>query len=85
MKACLGFQVSYFGNISRKGISNPYIKKLWEDDHFYAKSVGNRANALSKEQVTKIRAFASDGHDVAAIGKQYGLNGQHFQTLRQKY
>lgn len=73
MKACRGFQVSYFGNISRNGISNPYIKKLWQDDQFYAKSVGNRANALSKEQVTKIRALASDGHDVAAIGKQLGV------------
>jgi hypothetical protein len=74
MKTCPGFQVSYFGNVSRKGITNPYMKKLWEDDQFYAKSVGNRANAFSQETIAKIRGLARDGLDAAAIGKQLGVS-----------
>ncbi|UOE52464.1 hypothetical protein MTO98_15415 [Mucilaginibacter sp. SMC90] len=72
--ACPSFQVNFNNSESREGIGNAYMKKLWQDDQYYAKVIGNRSNSFSKEQVDKIRSLAKDGHDLAAIGKQIGVS-----------
>jgi hypothetical protein len=64
----------YFSNESRHGVKNPMIEKLWQDDKYYAKVIGNRENTFSLNEVLMIRQMADKGHDVKHIGKHFGIN-----------
>jgi len=63
----------YFSHQSRKGIPNPMIEKLWLDDSYYSKVIGNRDNTFSSDQLFKIREMASQGHDAKSIGKNLDI------------
>jgi len=54
----------------RKGIPNPFISALWQDDDFYAKIMGARAMTLSLEQVKKIRALSQTGLSLKQITRE---------------
>lgn len=54
----------------RKGIPNPFIAALWDDDDFYAKVIGSRAKTLSREQVTQIRSLAFTGMPTKQIVRE---------------
>lgn len=54
----------------RKGIPNPWIAALWQDDNFYARIMGARAKTLSRDQVRRIRALAPTGISVKEITKE---------------
>ncbi|GGG89893.1 hypothetical protein GCM10007415_25270 [Parapedobacter pyrenivorans] len=63
----------YFANQSRHGIKNPMIEKLWQDDKYYAKVIGNRENTFSFNEVIKIRQMADKGYDAKQIGRHLGI------------
>lgn len=54
----------------RKGIPNPFIAALWQDDDFYARIMEARAKTLSLDQVKRIRALAAKGITVKEITKE---------------
>lgn len=54
----------------RKGIPNPFISELWEDDDYYLRVVGSREKALSANQVRRIRKLHEMGWTVSAITKE---------------
>lgn len=54
----------------RKGIPNPFIAALWQDDDFYARIMGAKAKTLSLDQVRQIRGLAATGMAVKEITKE---------------
>ena len=54
----------------RKGIPNPFISALWQDDDFYARIMEARAKTLSMDQVRRIRSLAATGINFKEITKQ---------------
>ncbi|MCP4459980.1 MAG: hypothetical protein GY816_18450 [Cytophagales bacterium] len=54
----------------RKGIPNPFISELWEDDDFYLRVIKARPKTLSPLQVRQIRALAEKGWSVSGITKE---------------
>ena len=63
----------YFANQSRRGIPNPMIEKLWRDDSYYAKVIGNRDSTVSQDDLRKIRKMAHEGHQLDSIGQHFGI------------
>lgn len=63
----------YFANQSRRGIPNPMIEKLWRDDSYYAKVIGNRDSTFSRDDLRKIRKMAHEGHQLDSIGQHFGI------------
>jgi hypothetical protein len=63
----------YFQYPSRKGVPNPLIEKLWRDDRYYKRVIGNRENTFSAAELLKIREMAAQGHDPKSIGKKLGI------------
>ena len=57
----------YIRQHPRKGIPNPFISKLWEDDSHYSKVIEARTKSLSVNQVSQIRELARSGRTVEAI------------------
>jgi hypothetical protein len=64
---------TYFKNESRTGIPNPMIEKLWRNDQYYAKVIGNRDSTFSSDDINKIRAMAQEGYDAESIGRHLGI------------
>jgi hypothetical protein len=58
---------NYVRQNPRKGIPNPFIAALWEDDEYYLKIIGAREKTLSPSQVKRIRHLASLGWDIERI------------------
>lgn len=54
----------------RKGIPNPFMSELWEDDDFYLRVIEAREKTLSPDQVRQIRALAEMGWSVAQITEE---------------
>lgn len=63
----------YFSNRSRKGVPNPMIEKLWLDDRYYKRVIGNRENTFSANELLVIREMATHGHDAKSIGNKLGI------------
>lgn len=57
----------YIRQHPRKGIPNPFISKLWEEDSHYSKVIEGNPRLLSVEQVSQIRELARSGWAVDAI------------------
>jgi hypothetical protein len=56
----------------RKGIPNPFISKLWEDDKYYLKVIEARPKTLSIDQVRMIRELYRSGRSVSEIVREVG-------------
>ncbi len=56
----------------RKGIPNPFISKLWEDDEYYIKVIEARPKSLSQDQVRMIRELNRLGRSVSEIVIEVG-------------
>lgn len=56
----------------RKGIPNPFMSELWEDDEFYLRVIEAKANTLNAEQVRKIRLLADMGRSIPDIVNEVG-------------
>ena len=56
----------------RKGIPNPLIAELWEDDEYYKRINEAHPKRLSEAQVQQIRALAKAGWLVESITKEVG-------------
>lgn len=54
----------------RKGIPNPFMSELWEDDDFYLRVIEARDKTLTPNQVRQIRALADMGWSVPQITKE---------------
>lgn len=54
----------------RKGMPNPFMSELWEDDDFYLRVIEARDKTLSPGQVRRIRALAEMGWSVSQITKE---------------
>jgi hypothetical protein len=76
----------------RSGVPNLLIAGLWEDDAYYAKVITGRSNALSLEQVRRIRMLGLQGATPEAIASEVGarsveqvsrvLSGRTYGRLR---
>jgi hypothetical protein len=51
----------YIRRNPRKGIPNPFIRALWENDDFYLKVIAARPKNLTPSQVYRIRELHADG------------------------
>lgn len=60
----------------RKGIPNPFISELWEDDEYYLKVIGSREKTLTPDQVREIRALDQSGDSVAEITRKVGAHNE---------
>ncbi len=56
----------------RKGIPNPFMKALWENDDHYLKVIGSREKTLTPDQVRSIRALHQSGSSVEEITEKVG-------------
>ena len=56
----------------RKGLPNPFLAELWQDDWYYLRVIGNRAKTLTPEQVRSIIELARDGVQVSEITEAVG-------------
>jgi len=66
----------------RKGIPNPFIAKLWEDDSHYSKVLESKKNLLSVEQVRRIRELARAGWAIDAITSEVdAINEQQVKKV----
>ena len=54
----------------RKGIPNPFMSELWEDDEFYLRVIEAREKTLTPDQVRQIRTLADSGWSVPEIAKE---------------
>jgi hypothetical protein len=62
----------YIRQNPRKGIPNPFISKLWEDDEYYLKVIEARPKTLSIDQVRRIRELYRFGRSVSEIVTEVG-------------
>ncbi|MEP6645795.1 MAG: hypothetical protein ABJC12_01800 [Saprospiraceae bacterium] len=62
----------YIRQNPRKGIPNPFISKLWEDDEYYLKVIEARPKTLSPDQVRMIRELNKFGRSVSEIVTEVG-------------
>ncbi len=62
----------YIRQNPRKGIPNPFISKLWEDDEYYLKVIEARPKTLSTDQVRKIRELYKLGRSISEIVTEVG-------------
>lgn len=60
----------YIRRNPRKGIPNPFISELWENDDYYLRVIEARPKTLSAEQVKKIRELGQMGWSVSNIVKE---------------
>ena len=60
----------YIRQHPRKGIPNPFISKLWENDKHYLRVMKARPKTLSPEQVRQIRSLGEMGWSVSQIVKE---------------
>lgn len=60
----------------RKGIPNPFISELWQDDEFYLKVIEARPKTLSPGQVRRIRELAEKGRPVPEIAAEVGARNE---------
>jgi hypothetical protein len=60
----------------RKGIPNPFISELWQDDEFYLKVIKARPKTLSPGQVRRIRELAEKGRPVPEIAAEVGARNE---------
>jgi hypothetical protein len=60
----------YVRHNPRKGIPNPFMSELWEDDEFYLRVMGARDKTLKPDQIRQIRALADMGWSVSKITKE---------------
>jgi len=67
----------FFSNPSPQGIKNPMIEKLWKDDKYYARVIGNRENTFSQLEIEKIRKMANEGLNAEHIAKQFGITSMN--------
>ena len=51
----------------KKGIPNPFISELWEDDDYYLRVIEARPKTLSQNQIRRIRSLAKMGWSVSKI------------------
>lgn len=54
----------------RKGIPNPFISELWEDDDYYQRVIEARPKTLAGDQVREIRKLGDMGWSVPQITKE---------------
>lgn len=60
----------YIRRNPRKGIPNPFISELWENDDYYLRVIEARPKTLSADQVKQIRALGQMGWSVSQIAKE---------------
>ena len=72
----------YISQNPRKGIPNPFISKLWEDDEYYLKVIQARPKTLSTDKVRKIRELYKLGRSISEIVTEVGaLNEAQVKSL----
>ena len=54
----------------KKGVPNPFMSELWEDDDFYLRVIEARDKTLSPDQVRQIRTLAEMGRSISQITKE---------------
>lgn len=62
----------YIREHPRKGIPNPFISQLWEDDEYYLRVIEAKPKTLSRNQVRKIRSLAEEGRSISQITIEVG-------------
>ena len=62
----------YIRRNPRKGIPNPFIKALWENDDHYLKVIAARPKTLTPNQVNRIRELYNDGWSPEKITEEVG-------------
>ena len=60
----------YIRQNPRKGIPNPFISELWEDDDYYQRVIEARPKTLTADQVRQIRELEEMGWPVSEITKE---------------
>jgi len=60
----------YIRQNPRKGIPNPFISELWENDDYYLRVIEARPKTLSVDQVKKIRELGKMGWPVSQIANE---------------
>lgn len=56
----------------RKGMPNPFISELWQDDEYYLKVISSKEKTLTVEQVHAIRVLAAQGFSIEDITEKVG-------------
>jgi hypothetical protein len=59
----------YLRQNPRKGIPNPFISELWENDDYYLRVIEARPKTLSADQVREIRTLGKKGCSISQITK----------------
>jgi hypothetical protein len=54
----------------RKGMPNPFLSELWQDDEYYLRVIGSRKKTLTPDQVREIRTLHNAGYSIAEITKK---------------
>lgn len=82
----------YIRRNPRKGIPNPFIRALWENDSHYLKVIAARPKTLTPDQVFKIRALHADGWSPDKITDEVGalsvvqvkgvISGKSYRRMR---
>lgn len=72
----------YIKKHPRKGMPNPFISELWEDDEYYLRVIEARPKTLSPNQVRQIRALTEMGWSVSQItGEVNALNERQVENV----
>ena len=62
----------YIRRNPRKGIPNPFIRALWENDSHYLKVITGRPKTLNPNQVNRIRELHAEGWSPEKITEEVG-------------
>lgn len=64
--------IKYITKHPRKGIPNPFMSELWENDEYYLNIIDAKDKTLNSNQVRKIRVLDKEGMSVSDITKEVG-------------
>lgn len=68
--------VMYLRDNPRKGVPNPFLSEMWEDDSFYNAVIFSRRDTLRPGQVLRIRNLAAQGLTTAEIVDMVGARNE---------
>ena len=60
----------YIRRNPRKGVPNPFIRALWENDDYYQKVIAARPKTLTPDKIYRIRELHADGWSPEEITKE---------------
>ena len=74
----------YLRQNPRKGIPNPFMSELWQDDEYYLKVIGSKEKTLTAGQVREIRRLGKEGlvpHEI--LIRVGGINERQIKSVLQ--